>query len=34
MSESDKIISVITCDVEGRIETFNDLGGYQNKKKN
>ena len=32
MSESDKIISVITCDVEGRIETFNEnaetLFGY------
>ena len=32
MSESDKIISVITCDVEGRIETFNQnaekLFGY------
>ena len=23
MTESNKIVSVITCDVEGRIETFN-----------
>lgn len=32
MAESDKIVSVITCDVEGRIETFNEnaekLFGY------
>jgi len=32
MSESDKVVSVITCDVEGRIETFNEnaekLFGY------
>ena len=32
MTESDKIVSVITCDVEGRIETFNQnaekLFGY------
>ena len=32
MGESDKIVSVITCDVEGRIETFNEnaekLFGY------
>jgi PAS domain S-box-containing protein len=24
MAESDKIISIITCDIEGRIETFNE----------
>ena len=24
MTESDKVISIITCDVEGRIETFNE----------
>ena len=23
LSEADKIVSVITCDLEGRIETFN-----------
>ena len=32
MSESDSVISVITCDTEGRIETFNEsaeiLFGY------
>ena len=32
MTESDKVISIITCDVEGRIETFNEnaekLFGY------
>ena len=24
MAESDKIVSIITCDTEGRIETFNE----------
>ena len=32
MTESDKIVSIITCDAEGRIETFNEnaekLFGY------
>ena len=32
MAESDKIVSIITCDTEGRIETFNEnaekLFGY------
>tara|TARA_Y100001960_G_scaffold158319_1_gene166440 strand:+ start:317 stop:1606 length:1290 start_codon:yes stop_codon:yes gene_type:complete len=35
MTESDKVISIITCDVEGRIETFNEnaekLFGYTSK---
>ena len=32
MAESDKVVSIITCDTEGRIETFNEnaetLFGY------